>query len=178
MQVRNEHERVLAARVDAVAALVDSLASRNDKLWPRDSWPAMRLDRALTVGAVGGHGPIRYTVEAYEHGRSVRFRFTAPAGFSGTHGYEVQPLGDGNTLLRHVLEMHTSGAALVSWPLVYRPLHDALIEDSLDLAELNLGLTYEPSSWSPTVRILRWILTFTTRCSVRGSRRHPRPGRR
>ncbi len=31
--------------------------------------------------------------------------------------------------------MSTHGLAVLSWPLVYRPMHDALIEDSLATAE-------------------------------------------
>ncbi|MGW6943453.1 hypothetical protein ACWGF3_31235 [Streptomyces xanthophaeus] len=32
--------------------------------------------------------------------------------------------------------MSTSGLPRVTWPLVWRPLHDACLEDSLDRAEL------------------------------------------
>jgi hypothetical protein len=119
----------------------------------------MTLDRPLSVGAVGGHGPVRYTVEAYEQEQSVRFRFTAPRGFIGTHGFEVESLGEGTTRLRHVLEMKTSGWATVTWPLVFRPLHDALIEDSFDRAERSLGLEPHPARWSPWVRLLRWVFS-------------------
>ncbi len=65
----------------------------------------MRFDRPLQVGAVGGHGPIRYEVEEYTAGRVVRFRFTGPDGFHGTHRYEVTVLSQGETSLQHVLEM-------------------------------------------------------------------------
>jgi len=156
--VRNVHERVLAAPVDEVGALLDSLASSLDRLWP-EHWPQMRFDRPLQVGAVGGHGPIRYEVEEYMAGRVVRFRFTGPDGFHGTHRYEVTRLPQGETKIRHVLEMDARGGALISWPLVYRPLHDALIEDSLDRAETSLGSDLARySRWSWYVRTLRWIL--------------------
>jgi len=159
MHVRNVHDRTLAARRKEVGAMIDSLASSRDALWPHQTWPAMTLDRPLSVGAVGGHGPIRYTVEAYEQGQSVRFRFTAPRGFIGTHGVEVESLGEGTTRLRHVLEMKTSGRARLTWPIVFRPLHDALIEDSLDRAERSLGLEPRPARWSLWVRLLRWVLS-------------------
>lgn len=143
----------------AVGALIDGLAQTGDRLWPEDRWPAMRFDRPLGVGAVGGHGPVRYTVEAYEPGRSVRLRFTAPRGFVGTHGFEAEAARDGRrTVLRHVLVMRAEGPALLSWPLVFRPLHDAILEDSLDRAERSLGAEPEETCWSLRVRVLRGVL--------------------
>jgi len=159
MNISNVHERVLTADPAHVGALIDSLTSPNDKLWPRRSWPAMKFDRPLGVGAVGGHGPIRYAVEAYEPGQRVCFRFTAPRGFNGTHGFEVELLNGERTRLRHVLQMNTTGPAILTWPLVFRPLHDALIEDSLDQAERSLGLAPESKGWSPVVKMLRWVIS-------------------
>lgn len=158
MKVRNIHERLLPTLASQVGALLDSLASPEDALWPRRHWPAMRFDRPLGVGAVGGHGPIRYTVEAYEPGRRVRFRFTGPPGFHGFHGFEVEPVDENRTLLRHVLEMRISGAAMLTWPLVFRPLHDALVEDSLDEAERGVGGAPRGARWSGWVQVLRWAL--------------------
>ena len=158
MSVVNVHERDFAVPGDALGALIDSLSSKDDRLWPKGRWPAMRFDGALAVGAKGGHGPIRYDVEAYEPGRHLRLRFTAPSGFLGTHSFEVVPLPPGSRL-RHVLEMDTSGVAKVAWPLVFRPLHDALLEDLLDRAALSLGATPRNATWSSRVRILRWLLS-------------------
>ena len=59
MQVRNIHERRISAPVIQVGALIDTLASKNDKLWPIHKWPAMRFDKDLEIGAKGGHGPVR-----------------------------------------------------------------------------------------------------------------------
>jgi antitoxin (DNA-binding transcriptional repressor) of toxin-antitoxin stability system len=53
MQVRNVHERVFPAPPAQVGALIDTLASADDRLWPGDRWPPMRFDRALSVGARG-----------------------------------------------------------------------------------------------------------------------------
>lgn len=156
MRVLNVHERVLDAPSPEVGALLDRLASREDAIWPHERWPPMRFDRPLGAGAAGGHGPVRYTVEAYEPGRSIRFRFTAPRGFNGTHRYEIEPLPAGSTRLRHVLEMRTEGPALLTWPLIFRPMHDALIEDSLDKAGRSLGREPSPPArWSARVRLLR-----------------------
>lgn len=170
VDVRNVHERRFAAPPAAVGRLLDGLASADDRLWPRGRWPAMRFDRPLAVGAAGGHGPVRYTVEAYTPGASVRFRFTGPPGFLGTHGYDVGPLGDGGTRLRHTLAMRTAGAARLTWPLVFRPLHDALIEDSLDRAAVALGLAPVGAPWSLAVRGLRRVLTRARRGAATGPR--------
>jgi hypothetical protein len=163
MAVHNTHERRLDASPDAAGALLDALASDGDRLWPHDSWPAMRLDRPLGVGATGGHGPVRYTVEEYDPGRRVRLRFLAPRGFDGFHEFTVRPDPSGGTVLAHLLAMRAHGPARASWPLVFRPLHDALLEDALDRAERALtGGVRAPARWSRRVRLLRSLLARTT----------------
>ncbi|HVS03795.1 MAG TPA: SRPBCC family protein [Thermoanaerobaculia bacterium] len=158
MRVTNVHARRLPAAAAAVGPLLDSLATDEDRFWPHDRWPAMRLAGGLAPGAAGGHGPIRYLVEEYAPGARVRFRFTAPRGFHGHHRLEVEALGPQETLLRHVLEMEADGRARLSWPLVFRPLHDALLEDALDRAERALGGDPPQRRWSPWVRLLRRAL--------------------
>ena len=157
MRVRNLHRRHIAAPPERVGALVDGLASPDGAFWPA-AWPPLRLDRPLGVGAAGGHGPVRYTVTAYTPGRHVRFRFTAPRGFDGFHEFTAEPAADG-TVLRHLLAIHARGPALLTWPLVFRPLHDALVEDGLDRAERTLtGTVRTPARWSPCVRLLRAVM--------------------
>jgi len=158
MKILNIHERLLPTAPREVGALLDSLASPQDRLWPKDTWPAMRFDRALGVGARGGHGPIRYWVEEYLSGERIQFRFEAPRGFHGGHGYEVVSEEKG-TLLRQTLEMEARGPALLTWPLVFRPLHNALIEDSLATAQVTLGMAPEIRPWSRWVRLLRWAVS-------------------
>lgn len=172
VKVRNVHERAFAAPERAVGGLIDSLSSENDRLWPRESWPAMRFDGPLSVGARGGHGPVRYLVEAYEPGRRVVFRFTEPRGFRGTHGYVLERKSARDVVLRHELEMETAGLALLTWPLFFRPLHDAVVEDSLDRAELELsGRVEAERTWSRYVRLLRWAaLTLRRRVRARAAR--------
>jgi hypothetical protein len=155
--ILNIHTRDLHTSRDAAGALLDSLASKQDQLWPRDRWPAMRFDRPLQVGAVGGHGPIRYRVEVYEPGRAILFRFTGPR-VHGTHGFELKASAPGIIRLEHHLCMRVSGVARLSWPLMFRWLHDALIEDALDRAEA--AVTSRPLQerrWSLWVRFLRRV---------------------
>jgi len=155
VRVRSHHEREIAAPPQRVGALLDTLASHDDALWPRDRWPAMRFDRPVGQGAIGGHGPIGYTVESYAPGHTVVFRFMRPRGFDGTHAFEVRP-APGGSVLAHTLVMTTSGLATLSWVCVYRPLHDALIEDALARAVAHTGTRAPAPTWSPWVRFLRW----------------------
>jgi hypothetical protein len=159
VKIVNVHERELSGSLDRVGALIDSLASSDDRLWPARSWPRVQFDRPLGVGAVGGHGPIRYFVSSYTPGRSIAFEFTGPRGFHGHHGYDVIPSGPSRCRLRHTLEMDTRGPAVLSWPIVFRPLHDALIEDSLAVAEASLGQVPRVRPWPLRVRLLRRVLS-------------------
>jgi hypothetical protein len=154
VRVSNVHRRVFSTNVDRVGALIDSLSTPNDRLWPHQLWPALKLDRPLRVGATGGHGPIHYRVVDYEPTRRVRFTFTKPTGFHGYHEWQARlaPVG---CELRHALVMDTAGLAVVSWPLIWRPMHDALIEDALDNAGAQLTFSPSDNSWSWWVRTLR-----------------------
>lgn len=155
MAVLNIHQRELACPPGAAGDLIDRLASGQDGLSPGRGWPPMRFDRPLAVGARGGHGPIRYTVTDYVPGRWIRFGFTGPRGFLGFHEFTVGRADDG-AVLRHTLAMRLRGRARLSWPLVFRPLHDALIEDSLDRAEqAAAGQAGKTRRWSLYVRVLR-----------------------
>ncbi|MER7014831.1 SRPBCC family protein [Saccharopolyspora sp. NPDC000359] len=159
MAVRNVHVRHLPVDEDTAGALIDSLAGPQDQLWPGQEWFPMRFDRPLGVGAEGGHGPVRYRITGYSPGRWIRFRFTAPRGFDGFHEYAVQRDGD-RTSLHHLLSIHARGPARITWPLLWRPLHDAALEDSLDRAELaTTGAVREPARWSWWVRLLRGLVS-------------------
>ena len=157
MGIHNVHERLLAANECQVGELIDTLASGNgDRLWPGRHWPPMEFDRPLTVGAVGGHGPVRYIVAGYAPGRWIRLAFTGPPGFHGFHEFAVLPGGPQRTRLHHTLTMSPRGLARFTWPLVWRPLHDACLEDCLDRAELVCtNSVARPARWSPYVRFLR-----------------------
>lgn len=158
MRVTNIHQRHIPRPPAEVGRLLDTLASEHDALWPRALWPAMRFDRPLGVGADGGHGPVGYAVVEYEPGRHIRFKFSAPRGFNGGHTLEVLP-GAAGTLLRHTIEMDTTGPGLLTWPLAIRWLHDACLEDAFATAEVSLGLAPTVVPWSPWVKALRWAMT-------------------
>lgn len=160
LPVLNLHERVLSGDEGRMGELLTQVAGPQDPLWPRN-WPPVRLSPRLELGAHGGHGPIRYRVSAIAP-NLLRFTFTAPVGFDGYH--ELSFFKDpGGTRLRHLIAMRISGSALVTWPLLYRPLHDALIEDLLDRAEIAMtGSLRRPARHSHTVRLLRRIASRLT----------------
>ena len=159
MRVLNIHQRIFDLPPGRVGSLIGTLASGNDRLWPGDLWPRMAFDRSLSVGASGGHGPIRYRVEEYRPGRSIRFRFLGPSGFDGCHSFDVLENDSAGTVLRHTVEMNTRGPALLFWPLIFRPLHNSLIEDSLARAQASLGQAPTVIKWPVWVRLLRWVLS-------------------
>ncbi|MGM0382156.1 MAG: SRPBCC family protein [Thermodesulfobacteriota bacterium] len=159
MKVLNIHERKLEASYEQVGALIDSLSSDHDRLWPNHSWPGMKFDRPLSIGANGGHNSIGYFVEEYTSGQSIQFRFTNPKGFNGFHRYEIVKSTQRSVLLRHTIEMTLKGFAFLTWPIIIRPLHDALLEDSLATAQASLGKIPQIKTWSPWVKLLRWVMS-------------------
>lgn len=156
----NVHEREYPVPAARLGDLLDTLAGPDDRIWPK-SWPPMRFDRPLAVGARGGHGKIAYSVRAYQPGRLVDFRFDDAMPMTGTHGMEVRD-GDipGTSVLRHSLIVTGAGGiARIVIPLTIEKLHDAVLEDLLDRVGDEVG---EPPAkrarWSLWVRMLRMVL--------------------
>ena len=160
MRVYNIHQRSIDAPAVTVGALIDTLASEVDRLWPHETWPQLRFDRpGLVIGGVGGHGPVGYWVEHDEPGRSVLFHFTGrPVGLWGTHQFLVQEVGPKASVLWHVTEVRARGRMCVTWFVFWRVLHDALIEDSLYKAarEALPDEIHRRPKWNAYVRFLRW----------------------
>jgi hypothetical protein len=153
----NIHERIYPASPAQLADLLARIAEPPSPMWPR-RWPPMLLDRPLSMGARGGHGPIRYHCTAYEPNHLAEFTFTMPT-FKGTHTFEI--LGP---TLRHTLRAHPHGIGRLVWPVALRWLHDACLEDLLDHTADSLG--HPPPTrtrWSPYVRLLRRLATLQPR---------------
>lgn len=159
MNVVNVHERLLRATPEQVSELLATLGSAGDRIWPRQGWPRLRLDGPLSVGAKGGHGPIRYRVEAWEPGLLVRFRFAAMPGVDGWHAFEILDATSHLCVLEHRIEARITGVALLKWLLVVRHLHDACIEDALSRAQESLEERPRTTRWSPFVRLAMWWLS-------------------
>ena len=154
MNVVNVHHRLLHASPARVSELLASLGSPDDCLWPRNGWPRMRLDGPVAPGAAGGHGPIRYRVEAWQPGRLVRFRFAGMRGVEGWHAFEILDATPHHCVLEHRMEARLGGTTALKWACFIRPLHDACVEDALSQAQASLGETPRSVPWSPVVRLL------------------------
>lgn len=140
MKILNIHERQFNLLPENVGTAIDSLANPSTILWPDGKWPPMEMDKGLCEGASGGHSFIKYTVVEYIPGKRVVFQFDqagALAAFDGRHYFEVVPRRD-HVLLRHVLEGACGFKDWMFWHLFIGPLHNALLEDGLDLAENSL----------------------------------------
>jgi hypothetical protein len=155
MKVINVHKRLIEQPIEKVSALFETLASSNDKVWPHENWPAMRLDSGLQVGSKGGHGIIRYTIIAYKKGESIEFKFSAPKNFNGTHCLKLTAINNFNTEVIHTIHMETVGIATFYWIFIIRWLHDALIEEAFDKMELYFSELKQKSRYNIWVKILR-----------------------
>lgn len=157
-KVLNVHSRLLPAGDADAETLLRSLASHEDRLWPGDKWWPQHFEGGLRPGSKGGHGPVKYKVESVEP-RKVLFRFPRRGWFQGTHAMELRRTAGGTELV-HTLEGRTVGVGRVLWPLVVRPLHDALLEDLMDRAEASLGQRPAPPakhSWYVRHLRRRWL---------------------
>lgn len=163
MKVSSIHERHIQATPEEWGHLLSSLASANDRLWPHERWMPMHLEPSLTVGARGGHGPIRYAVVEHVPEQKVVFQFSPRRGrvfLQGIHYFEGHPQGSG-FLIRHVIDARASLGAFLKWKLLIEPLHDALIEDAFDKVQKATGPPItRPSTWGPRVRMIRWLMQF------------------
>ncbi|HEX4252246.1 MAG TPA: SRPBCC family protein [Pseudonocardia sp.] len=157
--VNNVHQREFRATEAQLGDLLDRVAEPNGPLWPR-RWPPMVLRGPLGVGVTGGHGPISYRVAEYEPGRRVVFAFTEPTPLQGTHSLEVRAGSrPGTAVLRHDLVGRLVGLGVLSWPLVIRWLHDAVLKELLDRAGYAVGdPPARPVRWSAWVRVCRRLL--------------------
>lgn len=155
MKILNIHTRIIDQPKSKISPLLATLSTSNDVIWPREKWPPMRFKEGLKVGANGGHGPIRYSIEKYIPGDLIQFRFTQPAGFDGVHRFEIIEMEEERTQIKHILEANTNLKAYLSWSLAIRWLHDACVEDAFDNLE-NYFLTEKKSSnWSWWVNLCR-----------------------
>lgn len=140
MRVYNFHCRRIQAPIDAVGAVIDTLASDDDRLWPWEHFEPMKLDRPLQHGASGGHGPVRYTTVEYIPGRLAVFEFDATSGimksFRGRHWFEAIAIDAKTTELRHMLWADIRGLMWLAWWVLVETMHDATVEAALAKAEL------------------------------------------
>jgi len=155
MKVLNIHTRIIHQSKNVIVEILKTLSTENDKVWPKDKWPPMKFKEGIKVGAKGGHGPIRYSVEQYNPNTIIQFRFLRPIGFNGIHKFEINELSNEKTEVKHTIDMNTTGKGTLIWILAIRSLHNALIEDSFDQLENNFSENKKSSQWSFWVKFMR-----------------------
>ncbi len=155
MKVLNVHRRRYPASIAKLGEVMETLSGPNDRIWPLEHWPAMKLAKGLEPGSAGGHGPVRYSVGKYVPGRLVEFIFSRPIGFDGVHRLEAVELSRNETELIHTIDADVKGSAIFAWAFAIRWLHDALLEDALDKVENHLTGKKKRTPWSVWVRLLR-----------------------
>ena len=158
MQVINVHKRFINQPKAEVSQLFQTLGTSEDKIWPRKHWPAMRFKTGMLIGNNGGHGPIRYTIIEYKFGNYIKFQFTKPEGFKGTHELVIASVSERRTEISHAIRMHTTSLkSTLLWMLVIRYLHDALIEEAFDTVENYYSSEEKITTYSAWVALLRGI---------------------
>lgn len=158
MNVVNIHSRIINQPIDKVSGLLETLSTVDDKIWPKDKWPPMRFNNGLKVGERGGHGIIRYSVEAYELGELVIFKFLKPKKFNGIHKFEIKEINAHETKVKHSIIMKTEGfSATFKWLFIIKWLHDALIENAFDTVENNFLEVKKHTKWNVWVSLWRFL---------------------
>ena len=158
MHIVNIHKRNYKVPKDQFMALFSTLASKEDKIWPKEKWPSMKLDNGLNEGSKGGHGPIRYFVRAHIPGEKLVFQFTKPIGFDGVHKFDIEELEKDQIKVIHTIDMKTDLIGSFLWYIGIKWLHDALIEDGLDKIHNVITGQNESTPWNIWVHILRAVL--------------------
>lgn len=158
MKVINIHTRILNQPKRKISDLLETLSFKNDKMFPIEKWPRMKLNEGLKIGSMGGHGPIGYIVQKYFIGTLIEFKFTKPSGFKGIHRFDITALDHNKTEIKHTIEMETSGTGTAIWLFAVRWLHDALLEDSFDKVENHFLTEKKKTEWNIWVKILRTAL--------------------
>ena len=187
MNVINIHKRTINQPKEKVSQLFKTLATANDLVWPYENWPAIKFKDGLQVGSKGGHGRVRYTIIDFIEGEFIKFQFSKPDGFNGTHALRIETIGENKTeiihetsmlktlsptaiinseqhvtvkkqsILSHEIRMNTSLKATFLWFFIIRWLHDALIEDAFDKVENYFSTKKKTTRYNAWVKYLRAV---------------------
>jgi hypothetical protein len=105
MKVSNIHKRVILQSKGKISQILDTLSSQDDQLWPNEQWPPMIFKNGLSEGALGGHGPIKYSIQKYIHGNIIQFKFIKPDGYIGIHKFDITEIDSNKTEIKHTIKM-------------------------------------------------------------------------
>lgn len=155
MKAINIHSRTIGQPMAKVSQLFKTLATQEDLIWPYENWPAIRFKDGLRVGSHGCHGRIRYTIIDFREGEYIKFQFTKPEGFNGTHELKISEIDKNTTEITHEIRMKTTFKASLLWIFVIRWLHDALIEEAFDKVENHFQNNKKKTTYNFWVKQLR-----------------------
>jgi hypothetical protein len=125
VKVHQVHER----RLDAPPERVKARLEEGRRLWP-EPLPASEEERVHA-----GLGFWQRTVRVGPR----RYRVVSREDFRGDHWFEVQPDGEGGTILRHTVEGEASGDLATQWRDRVESMHDSLVEALLDQLEWGIA---------------------------------------
>lgn len=157
MRVVNIHKRSINQPKEKVVQLFKTLATSGDLVWPYENWPAIKFKDGIQVGSRGGHGQIRYTIIEIVEGEFLKFQFSKPDGFIGTHEFKIREIHKHETEIRHEIHVKTNFKASLLWVFVIRWLHDALIEDAFYKVENYFTTNKKVSTYNLWVKLLREV---------------------
>jgi hypothetical protein len=129
MEVRNQHERVIAAPPQPIAALIADFGA----IWPTQIAPAPRPQGRRLYDA-----GLMLWEEFDRPGAARAFRVVKPGEIRAEHWFELQPVG-GATVLRHTIEGCVAGKYEAIWRERIEPLHDLILEALLDNVQAAVG---------------------------------------
>lgn len=122
--VTNIHQRVVAGTPAEVWEVLINVGA----LYPPTSG-SFELPEGVYPGAPVRHDGTEYTVQAVERPHRLWFDVRH---LGGGHGFELSPVGDRRTLVRHSLRGRLRGAWILLWPVYIRWAHDRAVEGLLD----------------------------------------------
>lgn len=123
--VHNVHERI----VDGTPAQVWPVLADLGSLYPASSG-SLAFPDGLYEGAPVAHDGVTYRVAVVDPGR--RLWFDVDWALSDGHGFELFPVGDAHTHVRHSVNGHLRGTFALLWPVFIRRQHDRALEGILD----------------------------------------------
>jgi len=134
MHIRNTHRRWIARPAAEVFSALETVGTKDDRIWPAPSMPFERTPGPLRVGETReSHGMIRAVLDEFDPGRRLVWR--ADQSFlQGTHGFEVIETDTG-CRVEHVLDADLAWWFVPVWVLKVRAIHDRILERLLQRLE-------------------------------------------
>lgn len=158
MRIAEVHKRQFDCPDNEVRSLLDSFGHPGGLFQPGEEWLAQGINETLIVGVKSGHWPFKYELHEYVPGESLGFTFLYPPCLKGAiWRFHIYKNLRGYSVLENTFEHSAKGPAHISWPLVFKWLYRASIQDVLANAQRSLGEVPKVRGWSPWVSLLRSI---------------------